>query len=171
MKPLAKLGYQAAACALLVATFLIIGPPTVRAAVAALVQVANTRSTPVPNQDVDHPARHPYQQTCQGSSSSGPVDCFMPIVPADTEVVIQTVSMLLVGGTTTPQFGLFSAVAGGQSASVYLPLFVQSGPASVSTQALTRYADPGSSPTCGINGLSTQGTLYCTIIGYSVSLP
>jgi hypothetical protein len=48
MKPLARLGYLAAACALLVTTFAIIGPRTAHALVATLVQVVNTNANPVP---------------------------------------------------------------------------------------------------------------------------
>ena len=48
MKPLARLGYLAAACAILVTTFAIIGPRTAHALVATLVQVVNTSANPVP---------------------------------------------------------------------------------------------------------------------------
>lgn len=53
MKPLVKLSYLAAACAMIVATFAIIGPRTAHALVATLVQVVNTpnvniANTPVP---------------------------------------------------------------------------------------------------------------------------
>jgi hypothetical protein len=49
---LVKLGFLAAACALLVATFSIIGPKVVKAAVATLVQVVNTSANPVPTQEI-----------------------------------------------------------------------------------------------------------------------
>jgi hypothetical protein len=52
MKPIAKLGYLAAACALLVTTFAIIGPRVVRAAVATLIR------------DQDNAARHPFSIFC-----------------------------------------------------------------------------------------------------------
>jgi hypothetical protein len=47
MKPLARLGYLAAGCALLVTTFTIIGPPTAHALVATLVQIVPGASTHV----------------------------------------------------------------------------------------------------------------------------
>lgn len=43
MKPLAKLGYLAAACAVLVTTFAMIGPRAVQATVAALVRDVDNR--------------------------------------------------------------------------------------------------------------------------------
>src|SRR5579871_5616938 len=78
MHPLTRLGYLAAACALLVTTFAIIGPRTVRAVTATLIR------------DVDNPARHPFAGICGfASSSTNTVQCTMP-VPAGEEVVIQT---------------------------------------------------------------------------------
>jgi len=52
MKPIVRLGYLAAACALLVTTFAIIGPRTVHAIVATLVQVVNTSANPAITQDI-----------------------------------------------------------------------------------------------------------------------
>src|SRR5580693_8024830 len=82
------IGGMAAAAALLTTV-----SPKAHAVVATLVQVVNTRSTPVPNQDVDIPGRHPYQQSCV----SGTFLCTMPAVPPNTELVIQTVSLTVIG--------------------------------------------------------------------------
>jgi hypothetical protein len=61
MKPLAKLGYLAAACALLVTTFAMVDPRAVHAVAAALVQVTNTSANPVPT--VDSTAAFPFATT------------------------------------------------------------------------------------------------------------
>jgi hypothetical protein len=78
MQPLARLGYTAATCALLVATFAIIGPRVVHAVAATLVR------------DEDNPARHTFVAVCGFASTSGStVQCDYQ-VPAGEEVVIQT---------------------------------------------------------------------------------
>lgn len=89
MKPLAKLGYLAAACALLVATFSIIGPRAVRAAVATLVQVANTTEQPVPNLDMNTPGEESFQAfLCTNNAGNGVCPTNGPtasyIVPGET---------------------------------------------------------------------------------------
>lgn len=58
MKPLVRLGYFAAVCALLVTTMAIIGPRAARAVVATFVQVVNTASQPALTGNVIDP----YQQ-------------------------------------------------------------------------------------------------------------
>src|SRR5580700_2667478 len=85
-----------------VAALLTVVSPKAHALAATLVEVVNTRSAPVPNQDIDHPGRHPYQQSCfSNANQGGLVNCTMPtVVPPNTELVIQTVSMIL--GTSAP---------------------------------------------------------------------
>ena len=50
---------------------ILISPKAAHAMVAALVQVTNTRSNPVPTQDVDTAARHPFTAGCNVYGSSG----------------------------------------------------------------------------------------------------
>jgi len=64
----------------------LLAPKAAHAVAAALVQVVNTRSAPVPNQDVDQPGRHPFPLYCQ---NCGINTCLTPAVPANTEFVIQ----------------------------------------------------------------------------------
>jgi hypothetical protein len=67
MKPLARLGYLAAACALLVTIFTLISPRTAHALVATLVQVVNPASQPVLTGQVVEP----YQQFANVDCSAG----------------------------------------------------------------------------------------------------
>src|ERR1700722_16214663 len=78
MQPLAKFGYTAATCVLLITTFAIIGPRAVHAVTATIVR------------DADNPARHTFVAFCGNASTPGTiVQCSYP-VPAGEEVVIQT---------------------------------------------------------------------------------
>ena len=105
MKPLAKLAFLAAACALLVATFSIIGPSAVRAAVFTLVQVANTRTNPVLTSRIDDPGRIPYLSIVNqtGKCPVGGNTCFWEFggVPSAHRIVIQHVSGVI-GFSTAP---------------------------------------------------------------------
>jgi hypothetical protein len=152
------LGGLAAAAALLTVV-----SPKAHALVATLVQVANTRSTPVPNQDVDSPARHPYEQTC-GFVASG---CSFPVVPPNTELVIQTVSVFVQNGS--PTMAQLSTAGGGDLVSTYIPLTAAGGGNFATIQQITQYADPGTTPQC--NGPTNSASFACTISGYTVSLP
>jgi len=64
-----------------------VAPQKARAVVATLVQVVNTPSSPVPNQDVDHPGRHPFNQMCTGTPSACAITA-----PFGQRVVVQYVS-------------------------------------------------------------------------------
>jgi hypothetical protein len=137
--------------------------PKAHALVATLVQVANTRSTPVPNQDVDSAARHPYAQTC-GFVASG---CSFPAVPLNTELVIQTVSVFINGGS--PTFAQLGTAGGGNAVSLYIPMVAAGGGNYAAVQQITAYVDPGFVPSC--DGPPNSNTFACTITGYTVSLP
>jgi hypothetical protein len=157
------IGGLAAAAALLA----VLAPKAAHAVTATLVEVVNTRSTPVPNQDVDAPGRHPYSQTCSSTGSGNFFGCDMPTVPPNTEVVIQNVSMLLSGGS--PTSGSLVSTSGGQVVTAYIPLVAVGGPYFSASQPITQYIDPGTVAACygpfGFTGFS------CTISGYTVSLP
>lgn len=146
--------------------------PKAHALVATLVQVENTRSTPVPNQDVDAPGRHPYQQQCFSNIvSAGDTSCSMPSIPANTQVVIQTVSMVL-SQNVVPQFGRILTSGGGVGVNLYIPFVAQSG-FFIAAQPLTVYADSGSGPTCdaATNSAAPNSSFLCVLTGYSISLP
>jgi hypothetical protein len=142
--------------------------PKAHALAAALVEVANTRSTPVPNQDVDQPGRHPYSQTCQSTGAGGFYGCALPNVPANTEIVVQHVSILLSGGGA-PAVASLVSTSGGQNVSGFLPLVAAGGPYFTASQPITQYMDAGTATTCfGPFGFTS---FSCTVSGYTVSLP
>jgi hypothetical protein len=161
-KSLLSFGAVALAAGVLTLAF----PRAAHAVAAVLVEVTNTRSNPVPNQDVDAPGRHPYQQSCSTTS----ITCFMPVVPPNTEVVIQTVSMTFSGGT--PGSLILSSVGGGVGVNTYIPLVAEPDGSFAVTQPLTQYADPGGSASCSDSTIAhSAGSFTCTITGYSISLP
>jgi hypothetical protein len=161
-KSLLSFGAVALAAGVLTLAF----PRAAHAVAAALVEVTNTRSNPVPNQDVDAPGRHPYQQSCSTTS----ITCFMPVVPPNTEVVIQTVSMTFSGGT--PGSLILSSVGGGVGVNTYIPLVAEPDGTFAVTQPLTQYADPGGSASCSDSTIAhSAGSFTCTITGYTISLP
>ena len=162
-KSLLSFGAIALAAGLLTLAF----PRAAHAVAAALVVVTNTRSNPVPNQDADAPGRHPYQQSCSATNS---ITCFMPVVPPNTEVVIQTVSMTFSGGT--PGSLILSSVGGGVGVNTYIPLVAERDGSFAVTQPLTQYADPGGSASCSDSTIThAAGSFTCTITGYTISLP
>jgi len=146
-------------------------PRAAHAVAAVLVQVTNTASSPVPIQDVDVPGRHPYQQTCSSVNSES---CVMPAVAANTELVIQTVSMLSVLSNVAPLGELLTMGGGEQATSFFSLVPAQAGQYSA-TQPLIQYADPGTQPTCQTTAqhviLSETATFLCTVTGYTISLP
>jgi hypothetical protein len=89
---LTKIAFVAVSCALVVATFSIIGPRAVKAVVATLVQVVNTQANPVPNQDVDSLARNFYQTVSNCSQVTNPCVISFPAVPTGKRLIIEQVS-------------------------------------------------------------------------------
>jgi hypothetical protein len=169
-KLLMGIGGLAAAAALLT-----LASPKAHAIVATLVEVTNTRSAPVPNQDVDAPGRHPFAlvRTCPTTT----IFCFFPPVPANTEFVIQTVSIAgQTGLANTPwplSIGFMFPITGGAQPPFAFPVVNSGGMYGSATQSLTAYADPGTSPFCEVLFpiALPSGTVTCTITGYAVSLP
>ena len=179
MKLLQKLGFFAAACALLVVTFAVIGPQAVHAVVATLVQVANGPTNPVPNADVNAPGEEPFQTIlCQ---SVGTGICFEPssfVVPATTSdglsvkrLVIEYVSVRCLQSVVTGlapvlttlmnENSVNSTVYGG---TMYLPLTPSPGATSndfVSSVTAREYADPGTAVGAGIFGTVSSGGAAC----------
>jgi hypothetical protein len=184
MKPFAKLGYLAAACTLLVATFAMIGPRAVRAAVATLVQVSNTTADPIPNSSVDEPARHVWTGTCHFTATNQNIAyCSVP-ASSNEEVVVQEESYYAISDPTNT-FALFTAgvllssgfggnfLAFAQSADN--GLHQPTGSNYFYTAAATIYLDPGSQLLCSAEtkGLNSNVALGgdCYFSGYYVTLP
>jgi hypothetical protein len=162
------IGGLAAAAALLA----VLAPRAAHAVTATLVEVVNTRSTPVPNQDVDHPGRHPYQQSCNSGGNpvqNGFMSCQMPAVPPNTEVVIQNVSVDINLAPGPQQFGFLLTQGGGVGAETLFPLVSVAG-RYIGNQPTTQFADPGTQPACAA-AVTASGFFECFVTGYTVSLP
>jgi hypothetical protein len=171
---------QAAAALGVLATLALVTPRAAHALAAALVQVTNTSANPVPNQDVDAPGRHRYQSTCvtnTGDSLGKQFVCSLSAVPANTELVLQTVS-ILAETPNPPAIGQLETTAGGVVSVAAFPVvnsgFSEFGTAiATATQPLTLYADPGTQPECSVTVASAPAipAMTCTVSGYTVSLP
>lgn len=171
------------AAAVAAGVLILAAPRAVHAVAATLVQVTNTAADPVPNKDVDNPARHPFAAACTAQSEGfdGPASCSpAPGPPAGAETVIQSVSILVTraSGTGTPIETFYSFVTGGQSYQTYVPFVTQQSTASsvgawVGNQAATIYEDSSSGQQCSAveSDFTTQLTISCTVTGYTVSLP
>jgi hypothetical protein len=177
--PKSVLSFGAVALAACVLTLAV--PRSAHAVAAALVQVVNTRSTPVPNQDVDHPARHPFTASCNVPGAFAPqgyVVCYpSPAPPAGFETVVQSVNILVNRntGSGSPSLTELNFTAGGNFYEQFLP-FVPQGIFNqnwVVQQAVTNYVDPGGSLQCLalLSDTTTNVQLNCTVSGYTVALP
>ncbi|MGB9407089.1 MAG: hypothetical protein WCA89_06095 [Terracidiphilus sp.] len=181
----AKPALMVVGCVLLTGlTLTLFAPKTVHALAAALVQITNTRSNPVPTQDVDIAARHPFTATCYVYGSSGAfVACQPTPAPPTTgyETVIQSVSISLNqdSGTVQPFVTEFNYNTGGASYQFFVPMLTQAQGAQggewVGSQPTAIYVDPNAfNPLqCAtlFNGSGATATLTCTVSGYTVSLP
>lgn len=167
MKPIARLGYLAVACALLVTTFAIIGPRAVRAVVATLIR------------DQDNAGRHAWAGSCTTDLSV--VDYCAIIMPANEEVVIQTVTNET-GAPPAQHTTLFKVVTliGGAPTVLIDALqtddgFLQPGSAYFNgTYAVTGYQDPSPNQAlCEWPQLSAtiSTTAFCYLTGYRVAVP
>ena len=146
-------------------------PRAAHAVAAAMVLVTNTAANPVPNQDVDAPARHAIAEGCSGQSS-----CQFSPVPAGQELVIQTLTIqfLLGSSTSLTQILDLRTVTGGANLLIAaFPVPIGSnllGPSGSATHSLTAYADPGTAPMCELD-TTVNSFITCAITGYTVSLP
>jgi hypothetical protein len=154
----------------------------VRAAVSALVTVTNTRSTPVPNQDVDNAARHPYTATCYIYASGGAFATCQPTPAPPTtgyETVIQNVNVALNqdSGNVQPFVTDLDYSTASANFQFYIPLLTQAQGASggewIGNQPSAIYLDPSSYNPLQCASFWTNGsaTFTCTVSGYTVSLP
>jgi hypothetical protein len=189
MKQLQKLAFLAAACALLIATFSIIGPRAVKAAVSTLVQVVNTPANPVPNADVNAPGEEPFQTALcltvpGGSCPSLPFNFVVPATTSDgltvkRLVIEQMNAACTITGTAShiqtymPTLTNENQVNGeAYVGATYLPLSPSSpGNSSVlvSSLAARAYADPGTTVQpylFGDFGVSSSLTCTYNVAGY-----
>jgi hypothetical protein len=180
----AKPALMVVGCVLLTGlTLTLFAPKTVHALAAALVQIANTRSNPVPNQDVDIAARHPYTATCYVYANGGAFATCQPMPAPPTtgyETVIQNVNISLNqdGGNVQPFVTELSYSTSGSSFQFFVPLLTQTqgtaaGGEWIGNQPSAIYLDPNASNPLQCASLWNNGyaTLTCTVTGYTVSLP
>jgi hypothetical protein len=159
----------------------LISPRTAHALVAALVQVTNTRSNPVPTQDVDIAARHPFTASCNVFGNSGAFATCQPTPAPPTsgyETVIQNVNVSLNqdSGSVQPFVTELAYGTAGASYQFFVPLFTQAQGASgewIGNQASAIYLDPSPFNPLQCLTLFNNGsaTFTCTVTGYTVSLP
>lgn len=181
MKPLTKLGYLAAACALLVTTFAMIGPRAVRAAVATLVEVSNTTANPIPNKNVDEPARHAWSAQCEISSSTSAFGSCVIATPFNEEVVVQQESYR---AQSDPANTYMLLTSSGFTAGVDFIVYAQAGDNGLSqpagsqyrnTVSATMYLDPNTLLLCEAQTKAPNPkgnfTSTCYYSGYYVTLP
>jgi hypothetical protein len=159
-----------------------VAPKTAHGLVAALVQISNTPSNPVPNRDVDLPARASIQQlSCEGSSFAGGdiLGCDPGFtVPAGQRLVLQQLESVC----ATPRgnnvysanivfseagfggFHPFALISEGDAAGV-----VEYG----QNQQVNYYLDPGSPINFRATTTDTSGSTNCyfAVSGYLVSYP
>jgi hypothetical protein len=164
---------------LAVASVILVSPKTAHALAAALVQITNTRSNPVPTQDVDIAARHPYTATCYVFGNPGAFITCQP-VPAPPssgyETVIQNVNVSLNQdtGSVQPVVTDFSYATAGNSFQLAVPIGAQGVGEWAGNMPTTAYVDPtGSYNPLQCASLFNNGTatMTCTISGYSVAIP
>jgi hypothetical protein len=97
-------------------------------------------------------------------------------VPANTEYVIQTLTIVLQAGTVPApltQGELQTTTAGKQATIANFPVVSSGGQFRAATLSLTAYADPGAALLCGV-GTSINlpnSVVTCAITAYTVSLP
>src|SRR5580700_1363886 len=105
MNTLKKRTLQFTVGVLVIAAVGIMSPRVAHAVVATMVQVANTTANPVPNQDVDNPARNFFQATNSAGGCSGTCVITFSAVPNGARLIIRQVSSLVtigVSGATPP---------------------------------------------------------------------
>jgi hypothetical protein len=152
----------------LVAVTLTLGilfPNRAHALAVALVQVANTPANPIPNQDVDQPGRHPFQQQC-----SGVMQCNIT-APVGQRLVLQYINARLIGEPLgpVPSCGVFIVGTGG-SADAWLPCISVSGaPAIFAHTPLTMYVDPGGTATVSAFTSASSTTFEALVTGYTIT--
>ena len=149
-------------------------PRAARAVAAALVQVTNTTSNPVPNKDVDQQGRNLYQYYSNCTGSQGTCTITFPTVPAGMRLVIQHVSAI----TQLPSATTMNVVQL-RGSGTYQFLLPQLVPANYSAQytyvmntdVLASF-DAGQAPAMDAFSTSSSSfTMLATISGYMISYP
>ncbi len=190
MKIMKRLLMGIGATALVALLLTLITPKAAHAVVAALVEVANTSTNPVPNADVNAPGEEPFQtQICEtlgsfpGACSGTPGDFTVPSTTSDglsvKRLVVEQISAqcAFVGAVSHPSATLsFQTNENEVNGTVFpavipLPLVASISGGYNSSARVRAYADPGTSPawTVRYEGSSTGLTCTYTIVGSLVT--
>jgi hypothetical protein len=176
-----RLSMLAGAAVLVAVCASLLAPKATHALVATLVQIGNTRATPVPNSDVDNPARATVVPlTCQafGDPGDGSLLCNLGLgpntaytVPAGQRLVIEQVSAFC---QATPSnsipYANLNLTEAGTNLAVAFALNSKQNDEFV-TQSVRYYADPGTS--LSFQGSGLPGASFCnySTSGYLISYP
>jgi hypothetical protein len=152
-----------------------LAPRTARGVAAALVQITNTTSTPVPTSDVS--PLQPFVQTCigvgPGYAVTG-VDCQFSI-PTGQRLVVETASMLVLtsSGVVVSNAGVSTMKPG--LAEVFVPVVFTSSVNGINlhtgSQAMRLYADSSLSCDTRVSVPDPNIEMDCFVSGYLVSTP
>ena len=153
----------------------LIAPRAVHALAATLVQVTNTSSNPVINQDVDSPGRSPYYQTvtCY-SQSTNQCEAQFPVVPANQRLVVQYIASSVDTPTALITAEFF------QPGAIFIPILqTMQGTDSagnkvyIASQPMLYYFEAGQAPYFVMNAQSGNFEFMSgsvTLTGYTVNL-
>jgi hypothetical protein len=163
------MGVGAVALAAIVLT--VMAPKEVHATVAALVQVVNTPTNPVPTLNTENPARAPFQAFC---TTFGSGFCSWT-VPAGKSMVIEFVNTQVfvpTGSANNASSLLFTTAGGTAGAFTMAPgthVVTQFGDDGYVANASVRlYADPGTTISMQVPGGDPISAQYFNISGYTV---
>jgi hypothetical protein len=168
--PKSVVSFGAVALVACVATLAV--PRAAHSFAAALVQVTNTAASPVMNQDVDALGRNPYLSSCSGQ---GPNTCVFATVAAGRELVIQQISVgIAIPPSAGPAIVQLATTTGGTTGyPVQFPVVSTIEGFGYALQAVTAYADAGTSPICtyATTPALANSSYSCAITGYTISMP
>ena len=151
-----------------------LAPKATRGIAAALVQVTNTPSNPVPDRDIDLPARHPVTLTSQSPSAGEipftSVDQTPFSVPVGKRLVVDSVSGFVLANSTdasvTIMLGCSIATGKSRGLSAFtVPIANTAGGVFVSSPKV--YCDPGEPIFLNISGTPILSANYI-LIGHLV---
>lgn len=171
MKPLAKLGYLGAACALLIATSSIVGPRAARAAAAALVEVTNTAANPALTESVD--AKNAFQASFGFSSAGIDTPSQSVVIPAGERLVVDFISIgayaSTTSGTFAPYVDLRSGLNGGVGDYTFVPAPIAVAGVNELAQSIKLYAD--TLTVFAGTDTNVTGNIIVDISGHLVAVP
>jgi hypothetical protein len=160
--------------ALAVMALTLAGPKAAHAIAATLVQVTNTSSSPVINQDVDSPGRSPYTAflPCY-SQTTNSCTAFFPAVPAGMRLVVEFISSSVDTPTSLSNVDFYG---NGAQAS---PLFTLQGNDAagnkiyIANQPMLAYFEAGQTPSVAVFAQSANFEFVSgsvTLTGHLVNL-